>query len=209
MKRTRIAALALATAATALAPAIVRSAATAAEGAAYLQDPGGDEKKMKSMWTKDEMHKVEAQFRLRPSIQYETVTGPGPKGAEDYKREIPDPKTLAWQPVFEFAWSVSDSTVVKKALTTKDGRHPIVVHAVLRTHGRAKAAEVRQELADRPATGRVKVPGGRRIACDTGVYTVEWEVTRTGYGTLTGSLPWNSSCEEYRTAFSQDTGKQS
>lgn len=209
MKRTRIAALALATAAAALAPALGQSAATAADGTTYLQDPSGGEKAMKSMWTKDEMHKVEAQFRLQPSVQYETVTGPGPKGAEDYKRQIPDPKTLAWQPAFEFAWSVSDSTLVKKALTTKDAKHPIVVHAVLVRRDGAKAAEVRQELANRPATGRTKVPGGKRIACDTGVYTVKWDVTRTGYGTLSGSLNWNSSCEQYRTAFSQDLGKQS
>ncbi|MEV6956580.1 hypothetical protein [Streptomyces sp. NPDC051183] len=208
MNRTRIAALALATAAAALAPALGQGAATAADGTTYLQDPGGGEKAMKSMWTKDEMHKVEAQFRFQPSIQYKTVPGPGPKGAESYERRIPDPKTLAWQPVFEFAWSVSDSVGVKKALTTKDGKQAIVVHAVLVRRDGSKAAEVRQELANRPATGRTKVPGGKRIACDTGEYTVKWDVTRTGYGTLSGSLPWNSSCEQYRTAFSQDLGKQ-
>lgn len=207
MKRTRIAALALATAAAAaLAPVLAQGAATAADGTAYLQDPSGGEKDMKSMWTKDDMHKVQAQFRFRPGIQYKTVTRPGPKGAEDYERKVPDPKTLAWQPEFEFAWSVADSQGVKKVLTTKDGKHPIVVHAVLRNARRAKAAEVRQELTNRPATGRTKVPGGKRIACDTGKYTVEWSVTRTGYGTLTGSLPWDSSCEQYRTAFSQNNG---
>ncbi|WP_329379883.1 hypothetical protein OG625_13815 [Streptomyces sp. NBC_01351] len=208
MKRTRIAALALATAAAALAPALGQ-AATAAEGTSFLQDPSNGEKAMKSMWTKDEMHKVEAQFRFHPGIQYKTVTGPGPAAAPDYKRQVPDPKTLAWQPGYEFAWAVSDSTVVKKTLTTKEGTHPIVVHAVLRRAGeRAKAGEVRQELTGKPATGRAKVPGGKRIACDTGEYTVEWSVTRSGYGTLTGSLRWDSSCEQYRTAFAQDHGRQ-
>ncbi|MBT2466906.1 hypothetical protein J7E97_03230 [Streptomyces sp. ISL-66] len=201
MKPTRIAALALATAAAALAPALGQGAATAADGTSYLQDPSGGEKAMKSMWTKDGMHKVEAQFRFRPGIQYETVTRPGPKGAESYERKVPDPKTLAWEPGYEFAWSVADSQGVKKVLTTKDGKQAIVVHAVLRDARRAKAAEVHQELTGRPATGRTKVPGGKRIACDTGKYTVEWSLTRTGYGTLTGSLPWDSSCEQYRTAF--------
>ncbi|MGI5445251.1 hypothetical protein ACQEVM_05800 [Streptomyces sp. CA-243310] len=207
MKRTRTAALALAAVA-ALAPALGQSAATAAQGAAYLQDPGGEEKAMKSMWTKDDMHKVEAQFRFYPGVQYKTVTKPGPDGAPEYERKVADPKTLAWLPSYEFAWAVSDSKLVKRAVTTKDGRHPIVVHAVLRDARRAKAGEVRQELTDRPATGRAKVPGGKRIACDTGTYTVEWSVTRTGYGTLTGTLNWDSDCEQYRTAFSQDNGRQ-
>lgn len=201
MKPTRIAALALATAVAALAPALSQGA-TAADGTAYLQDPSGGEKAMKSMWTKDDMHKVEAQFRFHPGIQYKTVTRPGPKGAEDYERQVPDPKTLAWEPGYEFAWSVADSQGVKKVLTTKDGKHPIVVRAVLRGGPRrAEAGGVRQELTNRPAVARTKVPGGKRVACDTGTYTVEWSVTRTGYGTLSGSLDWDSSCEKYRTAF--------
>ncbi|MET9604681.1 hypothetical protein ABZZ17_06380 [Streptomyces sp. NPDC006512] len=201
MNRTRTAALALAAATAALAPALGQSAATAAPGTSYLQDPAGGEKAMKSMWTKDEMHKVEGQVRFHPGVQYKTVTAPGPEGAREYERQVPDPKTLAWQPSYEFAWSVSDSTLVKKALTTKDGKHPIVVHAVLRTAKGAKAGEVRRELTGQPATGRQKVEGGKRIACDTGEYTVEWSVTRTGYGTLTGTLRWDSDCGQYRTAF--------
>ncbi|MCX4780736.1 hypothetical protein [Streptomyces sp. NBC_01264] len=198
MNRTRTAALVLAAVAAALAPAL---AATAADGTAYLQDPSGGEKAMKSMWTKDDMHKVEAQFRFIPSIQYKTVMRRGPKGAEEYERKAPDPKTLAWEPAYEFAWSVADSQGVKKVLTTKDGKQVLVLHAVLRDARRAEVAQVHQELKNRPATGRTKVPGGKRVACDTGTYTVEWSVTRTGYGTLKGSLPWDSSCEQYRTAF--------
>ncbi|MGW0751729.1 hypothetical protein [Streptomyces sp. NPDC002587] len=207
MKRTRIAALALVTTAAALAPALGQ-AATAAEGTAYLQDPAGGEQRMKSMWTKDEMHKVEGQFRFHPGIMYEMVTRPGHSAAPDHERRVPDPKTLAWQPSYEFAWSVSDSTLVKKAMTTKEGTHPVVVHAVLRTAKGAKAGEARRELAGKPATGRERIAGGERIACDTGEYTVEWSVTRSGYGTLTGTLRWDSSCEQHRTAFSADHGKQ-
>ncbi|MFE9636497.1 hypothetical protein [Streptomyces sp. NPDC006463] len=207
MKRTRIAALALVTTAAALAPALGR-AATAAEGTAYLQDPAGGENTMKSMWTEDEMHKVEGQLRFHPGIMYRTVTRPGPAAAPGYERRVPDLKTLAWQPSYEFAWSVSDSTLVKKAMTTKEGTHPIVVHAVLRSAKGAKAGEVRKELAGKPATGRERIAGGERIACDTGEYTVEWSVTRSGYGTLTGTLHWDSSCEQHRTAFSADHGKQ-
>ncbi|MFD9569779.1 hypothetical protein ACFWBI_08040 [Streptomyces sp. NPDC059982] len=209
MNRTRTLALGLAAVATAaLAPALGQSAATAAQGTAYLQDPSGDEKAMKSMWTKDDMHKLEGQLRFHPGVQYKTVTRPGPAGAPEWERQAPDPKTLAWEPSYEFAWSVSDSTLVKKALTTKDGKHPIVVHAVLRDGRRAKAGEVRKELSGQPATGRQKVAGGQRIACDTGEYTVEWSLTRTGYGTLTGTLRWDSSCEQYRTAFSSEHGTQ-
>ncbi|MFG2991645.1 hypothetical protein ACGFZK_20525 [Streptomyces sp. NPDC048257] len=207
MKRTRIAALALATATAALAP-LLGQAATAAEVTAYLQDPAGGEKTMKSMWTKDEMHKVEAQFRFHPGVQYKTVTRTGPPGAPEFERQAPDPETLAWLPAYEFAWQVSDSTVVKKAVTVKEGAHPIVVHAVLRRADRAKVGEVRKELTGKPATGREKVAGGKRIACDTGEYTVEWSVTRSGYATLGGTLRWNSSCEQYRTAFASNHGQQ-
>ncbi|MGW7451775.1 hypothetical protein [Streptomyces sp. NPDC054787] len=207
MKRTRIAAATLAAAAAALAPVLVQ-AATAAEGTAYFQDPAGGEKTMKSMWTKDEMHKVEGQFRFHPGVQYKTVTRPGPSGAPDYERQAPDPKTLAWQPSYEFAWQVSDSTVVKKALTVKEGEHPIVVDAELFAPGGAKVGEVHRKLTGKPAAGREKVAGGKRIGCDTGEYTVKWSVTRSGYGTLTGTMPWNSSCEQYRTAFASDHGKQ-
>ncbi|MFI5616547.1 hypothetical protein [Streptomyces sp. NPDC051567] len=203
MKRTRTAALALATAVAALAP-LLGQAAVAAQGTSYLQDPAGGEKSMKSQWTKDEMHKLEAQFRFHPGVQYKTVTRPGPVGAQEWEREVGDPKTLAWQPSYEFAWSVSDSMLVKKAVTTKEGKHPIVVQAVLRNAKRAKAGEVRQELANRPATGRAKVEGGKRIACDSGEYTVDWSVTRTGYTTLTGTLRWDSSCEQYRVAFAAE-----
>ncbi|MFG2877816.1 hypothetical protein ACGFYU_22925 [Streptomyces sp. NPDC048337] len=206
MKRTRIAVFALATSAAVLAPALVQPA-TAAQGSAYLQDPAGGEKSMKSMWTDDKNHKVEAQFRFHTGVQYETVTRPGPSAAPDYERKVPDPETLAWEPSYEFAWAVSDSTVVKQALTVKEGEHPIVVHAVLRTAKGAKAGEVRQELAGQKPTGRKQVAGGKRIACDTGQYTVEWSVTRSGYGTLTGTLGWDSSCEQYRTAFASDQGK--
>ncbi|MGW0390303.1 hypothetical protein ACWDYJ_05250 [Streptomyces sp. NPDC003042] len=207
MKPTRTAALALAAAA-ALLPALVQGAATAAPATAYLQDPAGGEKAMKSMWTKDDQHKVEAQFRFHPGVQYKTVTRPGPEGAQEWEREVPDPKTLAWLPSYEFAWSVSDSTLVKKALTTKEGKHPVALHAVLRDAKRAKVAEVREELAGQPATGRHQVAGAKRITCDTGEYTVEWSVTRSGFGTLTGTLRWDSSCAEYRTAFSAKNGQR-
>ncbi|AYV29593.1 MULTISPECIES: hypothetical protein [Streptomyces] len=204
MNRTRIVALALAATAAALVPALGQGA-TAAEGT-YLQDPAGGEKSMKSMWTKDEMHKVEGQLRFFPGVQYKTVTRPGPSGAPEFERRVGDPRTLAWQPSYEFGWAVSDSTLVKKALTTKEGKHPVVVHAVLRAPDRSKAGEVRRELRDRPATGRERVPGGKRIACDTGEYTVEWSVTRSGYGTVSGTLRWDSSCEQYRTAFTTGEG---
>ncbi|MFD8980176.1 hypothetical protein [Streptomyces sp. NPDC059564] len=207
MNRTRTVALSLAATVAALAPALGQTAATAAQGTAYLQDPSGDEKAMKSMWSKDDMHKVEGQLRFHPGVQYKTVTRPGPEGAREFERQVGDPKTLAWEPSYEFAWAVSDSTLVKKALTTKDGKHLIVVHAVLRDAKRAKAGEVHKELSGQPATGRQKIAGGRRIACDTGAYTVEWSVTRSGYGTLTGTLRWDSSCEQYRTAFSAENGQ--
>ncbi|MFJ2820066.1 hypothetical protein ACIO7M_02975 [Streptomyces toxytricini] len=202
MKRTRTAALTVAAAAAALAP-LLGQPATAAQGT-YLQDPAGADKAMKSLWTKDEMHKVEAQLRFHPGIRYKTVPRPAHPAAPDHERRTGDPKTLAWEPEFDFGWAVSDSMLVKKAVTTKDGRHPIVLHASVRSASRGTAVEVHRELADRPATGREKVPGGKRIACDTGVYTVEWSVTRTGYGTLRGSMPWDSSCENHRTAFSAE-----
>ncbi|MET9695977.1 hypothetical protein ABZY31_03490 [Streptomyces sp. NPDC006529] len=205
MKRTRIAALALATAAAALAPVLVE--ASAAEGTSFLQDPAGGEKTMKTRWTKDEMHKLEAQFRFHPGIQYKTTAAPGPAGAPEWETKKADPKTLAWQPKFEFAWAVSDSTLVKKAVTTKNGKHPITLYAVVRRADGTTAAQVTSDSKSRPATGRATVEGNQRIACDTGEYTVEWKATRSGYGTLGGSLRWDSSCEQYRTAFAGNNGR--
>ncbi|MCX5376192.1 hypothetical protein [Streptomyces sp. NBC_00091] len=205
MKRTRTAALALAAAAAAVAPALGQASATAAPGTGFLQDPAGGEHEMKSMWTNGQKHKLEGQVRFHPGIQYKTVARPALQGDTREERQVADPSTLAWQPSYEFAWAVSD-VLVNKGLTTKNGTHPIVVHAVLRDAKGAKAAEVEQKLTGQPATGRQKVAGGKRIACDTGEYTVEWSLTRTHYGTLTGTLRWDSSCEQYRTAFSSKNG---
>ncbi|MEU9034363.1 hypothetical protein AB0D45_05540 [Streptomyces sp. NPDC048352] len=205
MKRTRTAALALAAAAAAVAPALGQASAAAAPGTGYLQDPAGGEKEMKSQWTKDQKHKLEGQVRFHPGIQYETVARPARPGDPRDERRVADPSTLAWMPSYEFAWAVSD-VLVNKGLTTKNGKHPIVVRAVLRDARGAEAAEVEQKLTGQPATGRQKVAGSKRIACDTGEYTVEWSVTRTHYGTVTGKLRWDSSCERYRTAFSTENG---
>ncbi|MFJ3926654.1 hypothetical protein [Streptomyces sp. NPDC090022] len=199
MKRTRTAALALATAAAALAPVFVEAAA--AEGSPYIQDPAGGEKTMKSLWTQDDQHKLEAQFRFHPGVTYAMKDRPGPAAAPEWNSETGDAETLAWRPTFEFAWAFSDSLVVKKAIRTKDGKHPVTLYAVLERADGTTAAEVRDETKDRPATGRTTLEGGRRIACDTGDYTVHWSVTRTGYGTLRGTLPWNADCEQYRKAF--------
>lgn len=206
MKRTRTAALALAAAAAAVAPALGQAPATAAPGTGFLQDPAGGEHEMKSMWTKDQKHKLEGQARFHPGIQYGTVSRPSHPHDPRSERQVPDPSTLSWQPSYEFAWAVSD-VLVNKGLTTKNGTHPIVVHAVLRDAKGVARAEVERKLTGQPATGRQKVPGDKKIACDTGEYTVEWSVTRTHYGTLTGTMRWDSSCERYREAFSGKNGK--
>ncbi|MER5932881.1 hypothetical protein [Streptomyces sp. NPDC002054] len=202
MKRTQTAALALATAVAALAPALVE--ASAADGTAFLQDPAGGEKKMRS--TKDKTYKVEGQLRFHPGVVYTMVPRPAAKGGQDWaggaEGEMPDPKSLAWEPKFEFAWGVSDVALLKTALASK-GRHPVVLHATLWTADRTKAAEVHSTVKDRPATGRTTLPGGKRIACDTGGYTAEWSVTRSGHGSVGGTLKWNADCAQYRTAFSQ------
>ncbi|MBW5484039.1 hypothetical protein [Streptomyces bambusae] len=205
MKRTRIAALGLVTAAAALGPAL--APASAADGTTFLQDPRGGEKDMKSLWTKDDAHKVEAQFRFHPGVMYRMVDAPDRPQAAEWGAKKVDPESVSWQPKFEFAWAVSDSVVVKKALTAKDGKHPVTLYAVLRRPDGKPAAEVRSTSENRPATGRTTIDAGKRVACDSGTYTVEWSVTRTGYGTLSGSLPWNSTCESYRTAFTQGQGQ--
>ncbi|QES49909.1 hypothetical protein DEJ50_20870 [Streptomyces venezuelae] len=203
MKRTRIAALALATAAAALAPALVE--ASAADGTSFLQDPAGGEQEMRS--AKDGKYKVEGQLRFHPGVVYSMVPRPAAKGQQDWgggtDRKVPDPKSLAWEPKFEFAWGVSEVALLKKALASK-GRHPVVLHATLWTADRTKAAEVHSSVKERPATGRTTLPGGKRIACDTGGYTVDWSVTRTGHGSVGGTLKWNADCAQYRTAFSQN-----
>ncbi|MEV8534491.1 hypothetical protein [Streptomyces sp. NPDC051211] len=202
MKRTRIAALALATAAAALTPTLVE--ASAADGSSFLQDPAGGEKEMRS--TKDKKYKVEGQVRFHPGVVYTMVPRTGGKGDPDWGGNTPDPKTLAWEPKFEFAWAVSEVALLKKTLSS-NGKHPVVLHATLWTADRTKAAEVHSDVKDRPAEGSATLPGGKRIACDTGAYTVEWSVTRSGHGSVGGRLKWNADCEQYRTAFSQSDSR--
>ncbi|MEV7545975.1 hypothetical protein [Streptomyces sp. NPDC089915] len=199
MKRTRTAALTVAAVA-ALTPALGQAAATAADGKGNLpQDPVGSGK----AWSKDQKHKVEGEARFHPGVQYETVTRPGSEAAPEWERKVGDPNTLAWMPSYEFAWTVSD-VLVNKGLTTKNGKHAITVHAVLRDARDTVVAEVDKKLTGQAATGRQKVAGGKRIACDTGDYTVEWTVDRPGYAKVGGTLRWNSSCEQYRTAFAAE-----
>ncbi|GAA0306734.1 hypothetical protein GCM10010302_51780 [Streptomyces polychromogenes] len=200
MKRTRTTALTVAAAVAALTPALGQAAATAADGKGNLpQDPVGSGK----AWSKDQKHKVEGEARFHPGVQYETVTRPGPESAPEWQRKVGDPNTLAWMPSYEFGWTVSD-VLVNKGLTTKNGKHAITVHAVLRDARGAAVAEVDKKLTGQAATGRQKVAGNKRIACDTGDYTVEWTVERPGYATVGGTLRWNSSCEQYRTAFAAE-----
>ncbi|MEU3913046.1 hypothetical protein [Streptomyces sp. NPDC029721] len=210
MKRTRTAALTVTVAAAvaALTPVLGQAAATAADGKGegkgnLPQDPVGSGRS----WSKDQKHKVEGEARFHPGVQYETVTRPGTAAAPEWERKTGDPDTLAWLPSYEFAWTVSE-VLVNKGLTTKNGKHPLVLHAVLRDAGHTAVAEVRKELAGQAATGRQKVAGNKRIACDTGDYTVEWTIERPGYAKVGGTLRWNSSCEQYRTAFAAEhTGK--
>ncbi|MEV7615981.1 hypothetical protein [Streptomyces sp. NPDC089799] len=201
MKRTRIAALVLVGSAAALAPAL----ASAADQVSYLQDPAGDGKAMKKLWTKGKEHKVEGQARFHPGVVYTMTERKGNKNEHqgDWGSQVPDPESLAWEPKFEFAWAVSDAKLVKGAVTTQGGKHPVVLHGVLRRADGSKAAEVHSSVAGRPAKGKATLPGGKRIACDTGEYTVEWSITRTHYGTLGGTMKWNADCTNHRTAFRQ------
>ncbi|MFH7593697.1 hypothetical protein WDV06_01145 [Streptomyces racemochromogenes] len=200
MKRTRTAAVTVAAAVAALTPALGQAAATAADGKGNLpQDPVGSGK----AWSKDQKHKVEGQVRFHPGVQYKTVTRPGSAAAPEWERKTGDPNTLAWMPSYEFSWTVSD-VLVNKGLTTKNGKHALTLHAVLRDARNTAVGEVHKELTGQAATGSQKVAGNKRIACDTGDYTVEWTLERPGYATVGGTLRWNSGCEQYRTAFAAE-----
>ncbi|MEU3406711.1 hypothetical protein ABZ766_22600 [Streptomyces sp. NPDC006670] len=204
MTRTRTAALTVVAAVAALTPVLGQAAATAADGKGegkgnLPQDPVGSGK----AWSEDQKHKVEGEARFHPGVQYQTVTRPGPEGAPEWERKVGDPKTLAWLPSYEFAWTVSD-VLVNKGLTTKNGKHALTLHAVLRDARHTAVAQVHKELSGQAATGRQKVAGNKRIACDTGDYTVEWTIERPGYAKVGGTLRWNSSCEQYRTAFAAE-----
>ncbi|MFF4326833.1 hypothetical protein ACFYZT_09950 [Streptomyces sp. NPDC001591] len=200
MKRTRTAALTAVAAVAALSPALGQAAATAADGKGNLpQDPVGSGK----AWSGDQKHKVEGQVRFHPGVQYRTVTRPGPESAPEWERQVGDPDTLAWLPSYEFSWTVSD-VLVSKGLSTKNGKHALALHAVLRDGRHGVVGEVDKKLSGQPATGSQKIPGNQRVACDTGEYTVEWTLERPGYAKIDGTLRWDSSCEQYRRAFAAE-----
>ncbi|MER6214843.1 hypothetical protein ABT213_12350 [Streptomyces sp. NPDC001674] len=200
MKRTRTAALTAVAAVAALSPALGQAAATAADGKGNLpQDPVGSGK----AWSGDQKHKVEGQVRFHPGVQYRTVTRPGPESAPEWERQVGDPETLAWLPSYEFSWTVSD-VLVSKGLSTKNGKHALALHAVLRDGRHGVVGEVDKKLSGQPATGSQKIPGNQRVACDTGEYTVEWTLERPGYAKIGGTLRWDSSCEQYRKAFAAE-----
>ncbi|MEU3313069.1 hypothetical protein ABZ716_12860 [Streptomyces sp. NPDC006687] len=200
MKRTRTAALTAVAAVAALSPALGQAAATAADGKGNLpQDPVGSGK----AWSGDQKHKVEGQVRFHPGVQYRTVTRPGPESAPEWERQVGDPDTLAWLPSYEFSWTVSD-VLVSKGLSTKNGKHALALHAVLRDGRHGVVGEVDKKLSGQPATGSQKIPGNQRVACDTGEYTVEWTLERPGYAKIGGTLRWDSSCEQYRKAFAAE-----
>jgi hypothetical protein len=208
MNRIRSAALVTAAALSALVPAALSQAAggPSGPGTSYLQDPSGGGQAMKSAWTEGDRHKLSGQFRFHPGMDYKLKDKPGPSAAPEWAGKTPDLDTLVYRPEFVFSYEVATSAILKKGITEKKGRHPVTLHAVLRDPKGAEVARFHEPKPDRAATGEKTVPLGRTVGCDTGTYTVQWQIARTGgagdAASVGGELRWNSSCTSFRDALS-------
>ncbi len=69
---------------------------------------------------------------LPPASSTRRWPAPVLRAPPDYERRVADPKTLAWQPR-STSRGRCRTRRWEEALTTKEGKHPIVVHAVLRS----------------------------------------------------------------------------
>ncbi|MFJ5549613.1 hypothetical protein [Streptomyces sp. NPDC093225] len=188
------------------------AAGTAATAAApppdaYTQDPAGGDKTMRTAWTKDEHHRLEAQFRFHPGVVFKTRKRPATQEAPDWGGGAPDPATLAYEPKVEFAYDVYSGRLLRGSSlgAAKKGTHDVTLDATVVSERGAKVAEFHEAKAGRPAGFRATYPLGRRVACDSGAYTVRWSITRTGpadaTATVRGTLRWDSDCARLRKAF--------
>ncbi|MCB5169812.1 hypothetical protein LG634_34050 [Streptomyces bambusae] len=208
MKRFHTAALATAAALSVLGPAALAQAGgpgpgrTTGTGTAYLQDPAGGNTDMKTAWTKGDKHKLSGQFRFHPGMDYKLKDKPG--APSEWGAKTPDLNTLVHRPKFEFTYEIATQVILKKGLSEKKGKHPVTLHAVLRDAKGGQIATVHEARADAPATLTKSFPLGKKVACDSGKYTVTWSVTRTGAepAEVGGTVKWNASCKEFRDALS-------
>ncbi|MFJ6936873.1 hypothetical protein [Streptomyces sp. NPDC101132] len=203
MKRIRLALVTTAAALFTLTPALTAAGAPAAAppSGSYVQDPAGD--KMRQEWSEDGRRRLDGQFRLHSGLQMAKKQKPGPKGAPEWGGQVGDPATARYEPAFEFAYEVHSAAVLRKSvLAGKSGTHDVTLRAVLRDARGGLVAEFEEAKAGRHHTLRTTHPTGKRVACDTGVYTAEWSISRTGPDaqtvTVAGRVTWDSSCEQLR-----------
>ncbi|MER7759149.1 hypothetical protein [Streptomyces sp. NPDC097619] len=189
-----------------LAPAAL-SRADGPSSARHLQDPAGGNKAMKTAWTGGDKHKLSGQFRFHPGMDYKLKDKPGPAGAPEWGSKTPDLNTVAYRPRMVFSYEIATSTLLRKGISEKKGKHAVTLRAVLRDARGKRIAAVDEAKADRPAVLEKEFPVGRKIACDSGVYTVAWSISRTGpadtdRATVKGTLDWDSSCKEFKDSLS-------
>ncbi|MFE9258909.1 hypothetical protein [Streptomyces sp. NPDC006879] len=222
MKRTRFAAVAALVTLAAFTPAVGQAAEgdSGAGNASYVQDPAGGAKKYRSQWTEDGRHKLSANFRLNPNPVWKTMRAKDRSGGFVGEMTVPDPKTLAFKPSYEFGYEVGTAVLLKKGTLAKSGKHSVTLHAELRPKGARSGTRpllvIHEEYAEGKPTLRKTFTPGRRIACDSGVYRVDWKVsraprTRAGKdaATVRGTLDWNADCEGLRSALRQSGGEGS
>ncbi|MDC3959492.1 hypothetical protein [Polyangium jinanense] len=186
------------------------------EESGYIQDPDGDECDFKVVWTEDHCHKIQGQFRFRPKWGYQMMRNRDAYEQVIWGVSVPDLRTLAFEPQFEFAYDIWSAIDVPGGAVDQRGEHPITLSAAIHTPEQAKQkafSEVTplaqcKQFATTPSF-RQTFPTGIRIKPDAGLYIIEWSISRTEHdgtrdrqpsGSVGGRFEWNSNDEKLRQA---------
>lgn len=145
----------------------------------FVRDPDDD---WRSEWTEDAWHKIKGQCLFHVNYSFPMTSKYDSSGMRIWGVKIPDLDAIVYRPEFEIAYEIWSSNVVSGdmggILTQKDG-HPTNVYMALYDPNRVKLAEFKHGELSGPPSYRNKTSCDVEIKPDTGIYTIDWTVSRT------------------------------
>jgi hypothetical protein len=151
----------------------------------FLRDPKDE---AVSGWTQDDWYKINGSIKLFPNSSYRMMKKKDRDGVPIWGVEVPNLDTLVFKPEIEFTCDIWTSIGVQKGAVNQRGEHPIALYAAMytqtdweRRHSitlKPLGQEVRYEGRVGPSFGH-KASLGIELKPDTGVYVIDWQITRT------------------------------